>query len=90
VLTACEEPEPGELAPLVRVLTVWEPEPAPDVEPEVGFEPLLRVVTTGAADAAGAAAPAPLERVRAIAGVAALEPPRAVPEGTPPGPVPLT
>ncbi|MFI5038076.1 MAG: hypothetical protein ACHP93_06305 [Solirubrobacterales bacterium] len=60
------------------------------MEPEAGFEPLLRVVTTGAADAAGAAARAPLERVRAIAGVAALEPPKDVPEGTPPGPVPLT
>jgi hypothetical protein len=70
-------PAPEEPAPLVRVLTVCEPELEGELEPDVDFEPLLAVLTTGAAELA-AAAPA-------------LEPgTRAPAEPAPPGPLPAT
>jgi hypothetical protein len=55
-------------------------------EPDVAFEPLLRVLMTGLADAAGATAPVPLERVRVTPVAATLEPAEdALYELAPPG-----
>lgn len=73
----------------MRVFTGVEPELPTGDEPEVPFEPLVRVVTTGLADAAGATAPAPLVRVRAGTDATALAPDADMPEEAPPaGPVP--
>jgi hypothetical protein len=69
------------------------------VEPELGagagravaFDPLLRVVTTGVADGAGAVARVPLDRVRVATDAAAPAPAGSAPEGLPPPvPVPAT
>lgn len=76
-------------APLLRVFTVREPGLPAWVEPRVTFEPLLRVRTTGVADATGATAPVPLERVRVAMGAATLSPREGDPEEPPP-PVPAT
>lgn len=73
----------------MRVLTGLEPELPTGADPEVPFEPLARVVTTGVADAAGAIAPAPLARVRVETDATALAPGADAPEELPPaGPVP--